>query len=192
MYCNRSRRFAAYPPSMEIKNGKPLVGVSQCLLGDAVRYDGLSKANHIVIEKLSEIFTIFPVCPEVEAGLAIPRPPVQLAGSIEHPKLIGRDDPAIDVTDIMQQYCNTKPVELNHLSGFIFKSRSPSCGLNSTPVFIDGQCISETSRGIFAKRLCEIYPGLAVIEDTDLEDSEHLNRFVRSVSTSSKTSSETY
>ena len=191
MHCNRSRRFAAYPPSVEIKNDKPLVGISRCLLGDAVRYDGQSKANTIVLKKLCEIFTLIPVCPEVEAGLAIPRPPVQLTGNIEHPKLIGRDDPAIDVTDIMQQYCNIKPAELNHLSGFIFKSRSPSCGLNSTPVFIDGQCISKTSRGIFARRLCEIYPGLAVIEDTDLEDSERLNRFVQSVSTSSKTSSET-
>ena len=174
-----------------MKNEKPLVGVSRCLLGDAVRYDGKSKANTIVLKDLSEIFTLIPVCPEVEAGLSTPRPPVQLTGSIDDPKLTGRDNPAIDVTDIMQQYCNTKPVELNHLSGFIFKSRSPSCGLNSTPVFADGQCISETSRGIFAKHLCEIYPDLAVIEDTDLEDSDHLNRFVRSISISSKTSSET-
>ena len=191
MHCNRSRRFAAYPPSMEIKNDKPLVGVSRCLLGDKVRYDGKSKANQIILERLSSLFELTPVCPEVEAGLSIPRPPVQLTGSIEDPKLIGRDDSAIDVTDIMQQYCNIKPAELNHLSGFIFKSRSPSCGLNSTPVFIDGQCISKTSRGIFAKQLCETYPDLAVIEDTDLEDNNHLNRFIRSVSTNSKTSSET-
>ena len=164
-----------------MKSGKPLVGVSQCLLGDAVRYDGRSKANTIVLKKLSEIFTLVPVCPEVEAGLSIPRPPVQLTGSIENPKLIGRNDPAIDITDLMQQYCNTKPAELKHLSGFIFKSRSPSCGLNSTPVFINGQCVTETSRGIFARSLCETYPDLAAIEDSKLEDQYMLDRFIRSV-----------
>lgn len=164
-----------------MKSGKPLVGVSQCLLGDAVRYDGRSKANTIVLKKLSEIFTLVPVCPEVEAGLSIPRPPVQLTGSIENPKLIGRNDPAIDITDLMQQYCNTKPAELKHLSGFIFKSRSPSCGLNSTPVFINGQCVTETSRGIFARSLCETYLDLAAIEDSKLEDQYMLDRFIRSV-----------
>jgi len=163
------------------KNLKPLVGVSQCLLGDTVRYDGQSKANAIVLEKLNKIFTLIPVCPEVEAGLSIPRPPVQLTGSIKNPKLTGRDNPGIDVTDIMQQYCRTKPAELKHLSGFIFKSRSPSCGLNSTPVYINGQCISETSRGIFAKSLYENYPDLAVIEDSDLENGDHLNKFTESV-----------
>ena len=104
---------------MEIK---PHVGVSQYLVGDAVRYDGQSKTNTIVIEKLGELFELFPVCPEVEAGLSVPRPPVQLTGSIQKPKLTGRDDPSIDVTIIMQNYCNKKPAELNHLSGFIFKS----------------------------------------------------------------------
>ena len=162
---------------------KPLVGVSQCLLGDAVRYDGQSKANTIVLEKLSSIFTLIPVCPEVEAGLSIPRPAVQLTGSLDNPKLIGRDDPSIDVTDIMQQYCNSKPAELKQLAGFIFKSRSPSCGLNSTPVFINGWRVSETSRGIFAKNLCKTYPDLAVIEETELENSHSLDRFIESVLT---------
>ena len=168
---------------MEINNTKPLVGVSQCLLGDAVRYDGKSKANQIIRERLTAVFNLVAVCPEVEAGLPIPRPPVQLTGSIQNPKLTGRDDPSIDVTDIMQRYCQTKPAELKHLAGFIFKSRSPSCGLNSTPVFIDGKCVTETSRGIFAKRLCASYPGLVVIEDIALENKTTLDNFIQSIIT---------
>jgi len=167
-----------------MKNGKPLVGVSRCLLGDAVRYDGQSKANTIVLEKLNEIFTLIPVCPEVEAGLSVPRPPVQLTGSIKNPKLIGRDDPSIDITEIMQQYCDSKPAELKCLEGFIFKSRSPSCGLHSTPVFINGQRVTETSRGIFAKNLCESYPELPVIEDSELENKNLLERFIQLISDS--------
>jgi len=158
---------------------KPLVGVSRCLLGDAVRYDGKSKTNQIVLHQLSQLFELVPVCPEVEAGLSIPRPPVQLTGSLENPKLIGRDDPMIDVTDLMQRYCAKKPAELKHLSGFIFKSRSPSCGLNSAPVFINGQLASETSRGIFAKTMCTSYPDLAVIEDSELENKVLLHRFIQ-------------
>jgi uncharacterized protein YbbK (DUF523 family) len=164
---------------------KPLVGVSQCLLGDAVRYDGDSKANQIVLEDLSQLFKFLPVCPEVEAGLSIPRPAVQLTGSISNPKITGRDDPALDVTAIMQTYCDSKPAELNLLHGFIFKSRSPSCGLHSTPVYIDGEMVTETGRGIFARKLCELYPDLAVIEDTELQDKKLLDRFIRAVNSAS-------
>ncbi len=162
---------------------RPLVGVSQCLLGDAVRYDGRSKANQIIIEQLTPVFNLVAVCPEVEAGLPIPRPPVQLTGSIRNPKLTGRDDPTIDVTDIMQRYCETKPAELKNLAGFIFKSRSPSCGLNSTPVFIEGKCVTETGRGVFAKRLCASYPELVVIEDIELENKITLDNFIQSILT---------
>ncbi len=164
-----------------MKNNRPLVGVSRCLLGDAVRYDGKSKANQIVLKQLHQLFKLVPVCPEVEAGLSIPRPPVQLTGSIENPKLTGRDSPAIDVTTIMQNYCNTKPAELKHLAGFIFKSHSPSCGLNSTPVFKNGACITETGRGIFAKKLCATYPALTVIEDSELADEKRLDEFIQSL-----------
>ncbi len=168
---------------MEPNDTRPLVGVSQCLLGDAVRYDGRSKANQLIIEQLTPVFNLVAVCPEVEAGLPIPRPPVQLTGSIHNPKLTGRDDPTIDVTDIMQRYCETKPAELKNLAGFIFKSRSPSCGLNSTPVFIDGKCVTETGRGVFAKKLCASYPELVVIEDIELENKITLDNFVQSILT---------
>ncbi len=158
---------------------KPLVGVSRCLLGDAVRYDGKSKANLIVLEQISQIFEFMPICPEVEAGLSIPRIPVQLTGSIENPKLIGRKTPTLDITEQMQTYCKTKAAKLKSLSGFIFKSRSPSCGLNSTPVYIDEHCVTETSRGIFAKSVCIAYPLLPVIEETELETESQLNHFIQ-------------
>jgi len=163
-----------------VNNKKPLVGISRCLLGDAVRYDGQSKANQIILEQLAPVFKFVPVCPEVEAGLSVPRPPVQLTGSIENPRLIGRDDASIDVTDIMQRYCETKPAALSQLSGFIFKNRSPSCGLGSAPVFIHGRCVSETGRGVFAKALHNRYPELPVIEDSQLTDKS-INAFILSV-----------
>jgi len=160
---------------------KPLVGVSRCLLGDAVRYDGDSKANTIVIERLGDLFELLPLCPEVEAGLSVPRPPVQLTGSIDHPRMTGRNDPGLDVTDRMQAYCNSRPAELDQLSGFVFKSRSPSCGLYSTPVFIEGECISETSRGLFARAMTTTFPELPVIEESELEVMDKYKRFIDEV-----------
>jgi uncharacterized protein YbbK (DUF523 family) len=160
---------------------KPLIGVSRCLLGDAVRYDGDSKASIIVIERLGDLFELAPVCPEVEAGLAVPRPPVQLTGSIEHPRLTGRKDPRLDVTELMLNYCNSRPVDLDHLSGFVFKSRSPSCGLNSTPVFINGACVTETGSGLFARAMAAMYPGLPAIEDDELELASKYQQFIDEV-----------
>ena len=160
---------------------KPKVGVSQCLLGDAVRYDGKSKANNIVLEKFCDTFTLIAVCPEVEAGLSIPRPAMQLTDSIENPRITGRDDPAIDVTEIMHSYCVTKPAEFEQLSGFIFKARSPSCGLISTPVFIDNVCATDKSRGVFARAICKAYPDLPVIEEAGLETKDQRDSFIQAV-----------
>ena len=162
-------------------HNKVKVGVSRCLLGHAVRYDGDSKSHNIVIEKLGKLFELLPVCPEVEAGLAVPRPPVRLTGSITHPRLTGRDDPSLDVTELMQAFCNSRPGELSHLCGFVFKSRSPSCGLYSTPVHIDGNCVTETGRGVFARAMTITYPELPVIEETELEMTVKYEQFVEDV-----------
>ena len=162
------------------------MGISSCLLGNEVRWNGGHKLDKYLTRTLGQFVEYVPVCPEVEAGLSIPRPPVQLTGSIETPRLTGRDDPSLDVTDIMQKYCNTRPAELNQLSGFIFKSRSPSCGLNSTPVFINGSCVTENGRGIFAASLCKAYPELPVIEDIDLDDQNKLDKFIQLTESANK------
>ena len=160
---------------------KPKIGVSQCLLGDAVRYDGQSKPC-AEVRKLGALFELIPICPEVEAGLTTPRPPVQLTGNIEQPRLVGRDDPNIDITDLMHDYCLKKIPDLNELDGIILKSRSPSCGLNSTPFFIDGDCITETSSGVFAQAVQAAYPNLPMIEETQIESSDMKNKFIKSIS----------
>lgn len=160
---------------------KPLVGVSRCLLGDAVRYDGRSKPDAVVIEQLSEIFELVAICPEVEAGIGIPRPPVQLTGSIEAPRMTGRDDPAIDVSDQLQAFCKQRIPELGLLAGFIFKSRSPSCGLASTPIFIDGECVTESADGVFARTIKEHYTHIAMIDEVGLCDTVLREDFIDKV-----------
>jgi len=111
----------------------------------------------------------------------VPRPAVQLTGSISSPKLTGRDDSSIDITETMHEYCSQKIPTLEDLDGFIFKSRSPSCGLNSTPVFLDSQRLSDNSRGVFARSMCEAYPDLPMIEDTDLDNAELYQQFISAI-----------
>lgn len=164
-----------------INNIKPKVGVSQCLLGDAVRYDGTSKPNDTIINELAQLFELIPVCPEVEAGLGVPRPAVQLTEDPSSPNITGRDDPSIDITLQMHDYCKQKMAELGELSGFIFKSHSPSCGLDSTPVYIGSEPISLTSRGAFARAVTLSFPELPVIEDIDFTPREYLLAFVEAV-----------
>lgn len=160
---------------------KPKVGVSQCLLGDAVRYDGQSKPDDIITDELNLIFDLIPVCPEVEAGLGVPRPAVELTENLSSPNVTGRDNPSLDITLIMHDYCRQKMLTLKNLSGFIFKSRSPSCGLNSTPIYIDKQAITLNSRGVFARELTRVYPELPVIEETDFSPRENLDAFIEDV-----------
>ena len=160
---------------------KPKVGVSQCLLGDAVRYDGASKPNDTIIHELAKRFELIPICPEVEAGLGIPRPAVQLTEDPSNPNVTGRDDPSLDITLQMHDYCKQKMGAINNLSGFIFKSRSPSCGLNSTPVYIGNQPISLTSRGVFARAVTRSFPDLPVIEETEFIPREDLDTFIDEV-----------
>jgi uncharacterized protein YbbK (DUF523 family) len=161
--------------------GKPRVGISRCLLGDRVRYDGDSTPlSDAVLSALNSSLELVAVCPEVEAGLGIPRPPVRLTASIENPRVTGRDNTGLDVTDVLISYCERRIDELGPLAGYIFKSRSPSCGLHSTPVFINDTAVTETSRGVFARSLCTAYPGIPVIEETDLP--HRLDEFIAAVS----------
>jgi uncharacterized protein YbbK (DUF523 family) len=151
---------------------KPRVGISQCLLGDRVRYDGDSKPlGDNTLTKLNDVFELVPVCPEVEAGLGIPRPPVQLTGDSDKPSVTGRDDPTLDVTEALYIYSANRADQLADLSGYIFKSRSPSCGLHSTPVFINNEQLSDSASGVFARQMRKLYPGMPMAEETDLEKS---------------------
>ena len=127
------------------------------------------------------MFQLLPICPEVEAGLSVPRPAVQLSGELQHPRMTGRDDPRLDVTERIVEFTQRRVLSLDHIDGFVFKSRSPSCGLNSTPVYKDGVCLSETSRGLFARGVCQRYPDLPVIEDHELDSATALQAFIAAV-----------
>ena len=160
--------------------GQIRIAVSACLLGERVRYDGAQK-RHPLIMKLADEFKLQPFCPEVAIGLGVPRAPVQLVATSAGIRAQGVTDPTHDITDRLEAYAQTQCEALKACAGMIFKSRSPSCGLGSTPLF--DQRGEQTSRtdGLFAAQLRDGLPGWPMVEESTLVTDEDVAVFSASV-----------
>jgi len=147
----------------------PRVGISQCLLGDEVRYDGGHKRDENVLGFLDEYFSWVPVCPEVEVGMGNPREPVQLVNAAGGVRLVGLRSQK-DWTDELRTYSSSRADRLaaEGLSGFIFKKDSPSCGMVGVELWNAGGLPTRNGVGLFAEAMMRRLPGLPV------EDEEHL------------------
>ncbi len=149
---------------------KPRVGVSACLLGEAVRYDGGHKRNSALIDRVGPEVEWVPVCPEVEVGMPVPREPVVLTGA---GRMVGATSGA-DHTDAMLRFAEARIAALGPLDGYVLKSRSPSCGLEGVPGPPSGS-------GLFAATLRRLRPDLPLAEETWLEDSARRDAFLADV-----------
>ena len=145
--------------------GKALVGVSACLLGEKVRYNGAHKLDDFVCGALARVVDLRPVCPEVDIGLGVPREPIQLTRSNNGTRLVATESGA-DLTAAMESYAEAKVRELDAagICGYVLKARSPSCGLGSVP--IDGAGVGD---GLFAATLRKLCGRLPTTEETGLE-----------------------
>lgn len=158
------------------------VGISSCLLGQAVRYDGGHKLSALCASKLAREFTFVPVCPEVGIGMGVPRKPIHLVGNVEAPRAVGVAEPDLDVTAALRAFATRKAAELQGLSGYIFIRNSPSCGLYGVKVLADGGGAREQGRGIYAAELLRRLPWLPVEEAGRLEEDAALRaRFLARV-----------
>jgi uncharacterized protein YbbK (DUF523 family) len=161
---------------------RPRIGVSGCLLGRPVRYDGGDKRDTFICEILDRHFELVAVCPEADAGLGIPRPPVILVGDPDRPRAMGRDDPTLDVTHRLESFARQALPDLGELSGFICKARSPSCALGTVPIHDqEGRRPLWVGNGIFMGMLRTRYPDLPVADESDIGDPERCESFLREV-----------
>lgn len=166
----------------ETKN-KPCIGISACLCGERVRYDGTSKIQPDLINQLDSAVCFKPLCPEVAIGMSIPRPPIQLQLSNSHIEAVYVDDQSKSFTRPLTQIADQLIKEDNRASGgtrlcgYIFKSRSPSCGAGSTPVFADGVHV-RFADGIYAHKIRQELPWLPAMEEEELAHPRSLNRFL--------------
>jgi uncharacterized protein YbgA (DUF1722 family)/uncharacterized protein YbbK (DUF523 family) len=161
---------------------KPLrLGVSACLLGARVRFDGGHKRNRFIIEELGAHFEFVPFCPEVAIGMGTPRPSIRLVGEVPAPRAIGSRNDSIDVTDVLREYSTGTARRLDGLCGFVFKKDSPSCGMERVKVYSDTGMPQRDGSGIFARAVQEANPLLPVEEEGRLNDPGLRENFVSRV-----------
>ena len=158
------------------------VGISSCLLGDEVRYNGGHKHSALCTRDLSEYFDFVSVCPEVSIGLGVPRKPIRLVGDPSDPDIVGVANPEHNVTQPMKEFAREKVKELGDLSGYIFIKGSPSCGLFRVKVYNEsGFPQQEMGRGVYAKVVTDNYPLLPVEEAGRLMDPVLRENFITRV-----------
>jgi uncharacterized protein YbgA (DUF1722 family)/uncharacterized protein YbbK (DUF523 family) len=158
------------------------LGISSCLLGAHVRYDGSHKLDHYLSDTLGKYVQWVPVCPEVESGLPVPREAMRLVGNPDSPRLVTRLS-GIDHTHRMLQWSRQKLVKLNKhkLCGFIFKSRSPSSGIKNVKVYTSAGIPGRTGKGIFGGAFIKEFPLLPVEDDGRLHNPAFRENFIERV-----------
>lgn len=158
------------------------LGISSCLLGEKVRYDGTHQRDMYVVKTLGKYFEWTPVCPEVEYGLPVPREAMRLKGTPEAARLVTRKT-GVDHTDGMREWTEKKLDELEKepLAGFIFKARSPSSGLYGVKVYGPSGSVSKSGMGIFGGAFVRRFPLIPAEDDGRLHDPALRENFIERV-----------
>jgi uncharacterized protein YbgA (DUF1722 family)/uncharacterized protein YbbK (DUF523 family) len=162
---------------------KPIkLGISSCLMGNKVRYDGGHSHDRFLTQTLGLFVDYVPVCPEVECGMPTPREAVRLVGASENPKLVTQKT-AVDKTDQMKSWIKVRLTELakEDLCGFIFKSKSPSSGLYRIRVYGDDGKVRKNGTGLFAKAFTETFPRIPAEEAGRLHDPKLRENFIENI-----------
>lgn len=158
------------------------IGISACLLGDQVRYDGGHKKNAFAVDKLGPLVEFVRVCPELELGLGVPREPIRLVQEEELVRL-KTSTTSKDLTDRMAAYAKKRIEQLKEmdLDGFVLKKDSPSCGMERVKVHMDNGHNRKVGRGVFADILIREMPLLPVEEEGRLCDPVLRENFMQRV-----------
>lgn len=161
---------------------RPKIGISRCLLGDSVRYNGGHKLDHYLKDRLGKYVDFVPICPEVEVGMGIPREAVQLFEINGEVKMLGQKTKT-DFTKNIETWSEKKILQIKDLSlsGFILKSKSPSCGVYRTRLYREDKPPSLNSRGLFARELIREIPQLLIEEEGRLNDNVIRDNFIERV-----------
>ncbi|MGV8075394.1 MAG: YbgA family protein, partial [Syntrophobacteraceae bacterium] len=158
------------------------LGISKCLLGEKVRYDGEGKRDHFLTDSLGQFVEYVPVCPEVEYGLPVPREAMRLVGNPDAPRLMTVHTKT-DHTDGMLSWASKRVLELEKedLCGFIFKSRSPSSGMERVKVYDEKGIPQYKGVGMFARAFMEHFPLLPVEDEGRLNDPGLRENFIERI-----------
>lgn len=161
---------------------KVKIGVSSCLLGENVRYDGGHKLDRFLKDTLGANLDYVPVCPELECGLGVPRESMRLEGEPENPRLVTTFSKQ-ERTYLLMDWAKKRLVELEaeNLCGFIFKSDSPSCGMEQVKVYNEKYMAVKIGMGIFARIFMEHFPLLPVEDEGRLQNKLLRENFIERI-----------
>lgn len=159
---------------------KIVVGISSCLIGESVRYDGGHKYNPSIVQTLGQFFDLQSFCPEVAIGLGVPREPIRLIQQNNQLRCVAVKSPELDFTERLIASADAKTEWHQQLCGYILKKGSPSCGMERVKVFENDQP-SPTGVGMYANRLMENFPLLPVEEEERLGDAALREGFIERV-----------
>jgi uncharacterized protein YbbK (DUF523 family) len=158
---------------------KITLGVSSCLLGEKTRYDGAHTRDQFITSALGKWVEFVSVCPEVECGFGVPREPLRLVGDPESPGLISVHTRQ-DYTPLMLRWARKRMVTLKKedMWGFIFKSKSPSCGIERVKVYDKKGVAITKGRGLFAGVFRENFPLVPIADEKGIHDPKTLKNFI--------------
>lgn len=160
---------------------KPVLGISDCLTGAEVRFNGGHKRSRYCTDTLSEYFDFRPVCPEVGIGMSVPRPPIRMVEKGDEIRVIATDAPDQDYTQQLRQYAHGAMPQLTGISGYVFMQKSPSCGVNSSKVYGENGYPAYSGPGAFADEFMKLMPLVPVIEAGQLNDAGLRENFMTRV-----------
>ena len=156
------------------------IGISSCLLGEQVRFDGSHKRDAYIVGTLSQYFDFHPFCPEVAIGLGIPRPTIHLIKTDDVVRCVGVKNPELDLTNRLLDVAAQQKERHSGLCGYILKKDSPSCGMERVKVYSGNQPHRE-GFGIFAQEMMRNNPLLPVEEEGRLGDPGLRENFIQRV-----------
>ncbi|MCF7832026.1 MAG: DUF523 and DUF1722 domain-containing protein [Candidatus Marinimicrobia bacterium] len=159
------------------------IGISSCLLGNKVRYDGQHKLDRFLRDELGDFVDWVPLCPEMECGLPVPREAMRLVGDDpESPRLM-TNKTFQDKTGQMESYISEKLEELERegLRGFIFKAKSPTSGMRGVKIYTEAGMPSRRGSGIFAREFMKRFPNIPVEDEGRLHDPGIRENFIEKI-----------
>lgn len=159
------------------------LGISSCLLGEETRYDGKAKTDYSIIKNFSKYVEWVPVCPEIESGLSVPREKITLKEKRNAAVYAEGLETQKDFTELIKEYTTQKLKSLKeeNLYGFIFKSKSPSCGLYDTPIALRNGVTKRNNAGLFASSFTEYFPFIPIIDEKNFHIPEEQENFFERV-----------
>ncbi len=164
----------------EAQHEKILVGVSSCLIGEKVRFDGGHKQNRYLLDTLGQYFSFRPYCPEMAIGLGVPRETIRLIDADGHVRAVGNRSEDLDVTEALIESAHSQRDWHQKIFGYILKKDSPSCGMARVRVY-KGQMAERNGVGLYAETMMQNFPALPVEEEGRLGDPVLRESFVKRV-----------